>query len=98
MRTKYTEIISISHAADTTHSAHTAHVAQVAHIVHYSHIAHIAHAAHVAHVAHYLPICTSKTEISDGLTPLILLACPSVRGLMRASFSRDSWLSELIFE
>jgi hypothetical protein len=46
----------------------------------------------------YRPICTSNTEISDGDTPLIRLAWPSVRGLNLASFSLDSMLSELIFE
>lgn len=49
-------------------------------------------------VLNYLPICTSSTLISDGLTPLIRLAWPNVRGRRRDSFSRDSALSELIRE
>jgi hypothetical protein len=42
----------------------------------------------------YLLKNTTKTEISAGETPLILLACPRVAGLILESFSRASKDSE----
>lgn len=41
---------------------------------------------HVKHLLFYLPSKTSRTEISLGDTPGILLACAIVSGLMDVSF------------
>ncbi len=44
---------------------------------------------HVEHLA-YLPKCMSRTDTSDGETPLILDAWPMVFGRIFDSFSRAS--------
>ena len=42
------------------------------------------------HVEHYRPIYTRRILISEGVTPLILEACPIEEGAIALSFSFDS--------